>query len=148
MKTSRLDIGDWLAGAGGLLLLVALFVPWFGRDDPYCVEIVGVDCPQGASFDAWQAFSLVDVILLLAAAAGIAMAVIAVANAKTDLPITSAAMTVPLGLLATFLVAYRVIDPVGDLSRKAGLWLGLIGAASITYGSWRSIRDERSAAVL
>jgi hypothetical protein len=126
MKLERLQSGEWLACAGGALLLVALFLPWFG------------------DADAWQAFDVVDVILLIAALAGIGVAGFAAANAKTDAPISSAALTVPIGAVATLLVLYRLIDPVAGLAREVGLYLGLLAAAGITYGSWRSIRDERA----
>ncbi|MEK6278103.1 MAG: hypothetical protein AABM29_08830 [Actinomycetota bacterium] len=126
MRLERLRSGDWLAGAGGALLLVALFLPWFGEAD------------------AWRAFDVVDVILLIAALAGVGVAVFAAANAKTDVPITSSALTAPVGAIATLLVLYRLIDPVGGLDREVGLYLGLLAAGWITYGSWRSTRDERT----
>jgi hypothetical protein len=126
MRIDRLGTGEGLAGAGGVLLAVALFLPWFG------------------DLDAWQAFDVVDVLLLLAALAGIGVAILAAANAKTDVPVASAALAVPIGLLATALVLYRVLDPVGDASRKIGLFLGLAGAAAIAYGCMLAIRDDRT----
>jgi hypothetical protein len=126
MRLDRLRSGELLAGTGGALLVVALFLPWFG------------------DADAWQAFDVLDLVLLLAGLTGVAVAVIAAANAKSDAPIASAALIVPVGLLATLLVLYRVLDPVGDSSRRIGLYLGLAGGAAIAYGCWRSIRDERA----
>ena len=89
-------------------------------------------------------FLLATLILLLAGLSGVAVGVLTAANSKTDLPITSAALAVPLGLLALLLVVYRLLDPVGGLDRRFGLYLGLVAAAAVTYGCWRSIRDERT----
>jgi hypothetical protein len=139
MKLDRLRGGELLAGGGGILLLGTMFLPWFGKVSPFCTPLEGYSC--GHDFNAFQAFGFTDIWLLLAALAAIAMA-LAGANAKTDAQITSAAMTVPLGLVATLLVLYRVIDPPGSLDHRIGVFLGLAGCIAITYGSWRAVRNE------
>jgi hypothetical protein len=144
MRLDRLRGGELLAGAGGALLLGAMFLPWFGKVSPFCVPLEGYAC--GRNFDAWQAFGFTDVWLLLAAIAAIAMA-IAGANSKTDAQITSAAMTVPVGFVATLLVLYRVLEPVGKLELRFGLIIGLGACVAITYGSWRAVRNERPSKV-
>jgi hypothetical protein len=144
LRLERLRIPELLAGAGGALLLVTLFLPWFGKISPYCVALPGYSC--GRDFDAWQAFGFTDVLLLVAALAGIAMAA-AASWPKTDAAITSAALTFPLELLATILVLYRLLDPVGQLDPRYGIFVGLGACAALTYGSWRAMRDERPARV-
>jgi hypothetical protein len=137
----RLRGGELLAGSGGALLAVAMFLPWFGKVSPYCQPFPGYSC--GRNFDAWKAFGFTDVVLLAAALAGIGVAVLAGASSKTDAQITSAAITVPIGLLATVLVLYRVFEPVGKLDTRFGLFLGLAACLAITYGSWRALRNDR-----
>jgi hypothetical protein len=144
MRLDRLRGGELLAGAGGALLAVALFLPWFGKVSPYCVPLPGHSC--GRNVSAWEAFGFTDVVLLFAAIAGIAMA-IAGAKSKTDSQITSASMTVPIGFLASLLVLYRVFEPVGNLDLRFGLFLGLASCLAVTYGSWRAVRNERPSRV-
>ncbi len=134
-----------LAGAGGALLFVTLFLPWFGKVSPFCVPLTGHSC--GHDFDAWKVFDFTDVVLLAAALCGLVMAVLAGASSKTDTQITSACLTVPIGLLATVLVFYRVFEPVGKLEPRFGLFLGLAACMAITYGSWRAVRNERPSTV-
>ena len=122
------------------MLLGVLFAPWFGKVSPFCVPLPGRSCER--NFDAWQAFGVTDVVLLLAALSGIGLALVSGASSKTDAQITSAAMTVPIAFLATLLVLYRVIEPVGTLDPRYGLWIGLGACAAITYGSWRAVRNE------
>jgi hypothetical protein len=51
-----------------------------------------------------------------------------------------------LGALAVLVILYRLIDTPApgdlpdavDVSRKIGLFIGLIGAAGVAYGGWRS----------
>lgn len=126
MRLDRLGSGEALAGAGGLLLLVALFLPWFDQAN------------------AWEAFDVVDVILFGAALAGISVGIVTAVNAKTDAPVASAALAVPVGFLASVLVLYRVLNPVADLDRRFGLFLGLVASLAVTYGCWRAVRDERT----
>lgn len=134
-----------LAGAGGALLAVTLFLPWFGKVNPFCVPFPGYSC--GRNFDALQAFGFTDLVLLLTAAAGIGVAVLAGSSPKTDSQITSASMTVPVALMATLLVLYRVFEPVGKLDPRYGLFLGLAACLAVTYGSWRAVRNERPSRV-
>jgi hypothetical protein len=134
-----------LAGGGGALLFVTLFLPWFGKVSPFCVPLQGHSC--GHDFDAWKVFDFTDVVLLAAALCGLAMAVLAGSSSKTDTQITSACLTVPIGLLATVLVFYRVFEPVGKLDPRFGLFLGLAACMAITYGSWLAVRNERPSRV-
>jgi hypothetical protein len=129
---------------GGALLAVALFLPWFGKVSPVCTPLIGHSC--GRNLSAWQAFGFTDIVLLAAALSGIAMAV-AGGQPKTDSQITSAAMTVPIGFLASLLVLYRVFEPVGKLDPRFGLFLGLGACLAVTYGSWRAVRNQRPSRV-
>jgi hypothetical protein len=145
VRLDRLRGGELLAGAGGALLFVTLFLPWFGKVSRFCVPLPGHSC--GHNFDAWKVFGFTDVVLLAAALSALAMAVLAGASSKTDMQITSACLTVPIGLLATLLVLYRVFEPVRELDPRFGLFLGLAACVAITYGSWRAVRNERPSTV-
>jgi hypothetical protein len=133
-----------LAGAGGAVLLGAMFLPWFGKVSPYCVPLPGYAC--GRNFDAWKAFAATDLVLFATALAGIYVAV-AGTGAKTDTQITSASLTTPLASLATLLVLFRLIDPVGKLDLRFGIYVGLLGCLAVTYGAWRAVRDEKPSKV-
>jgi hypothetical protein len=143
VRLDRLRGGDLLAGAGGALLAVALFVPWFGKVNPFCEPFPGYSC--GRNFDALQAFGFTDLVLILTAAGGLAVAFFAARSTKTDTQITSAAMTVPVALLATLLVVYHVFEPVGKLDIRFGLYLGLLACVAVTYGAWRAVRNPNPA---
>lgn len=145
MKLERLRGGDLVAGVGGAFLVVTLFLPWFGKVSPFCAPLAGHSC--GHNFSAWRVFHATDIVLLAAGLAGIGMALLAAGSSKTDFQITSAAVTVPIGLLATILVVYRLINPVGSLDPRVGIYLGLVGCVAVTYGSWRAIRNDQPSRV-
>jgi phosphotransferase system glucose/maltose/N-acetylglucosamine-specific IIC component len=152
MDTDRMRTGEMIAGIAGVLLLIIMFLPWFGIDlgisdavdEAQDLGITVPDVQDSVNFNAWESFGFIDIILFLTAIVAIGMAT-ATAMARTvALPVAASAITTALGFLSTVLVLYRVIDPVGDggVSRKYGLFLGLIAAAAVTYGGWRAMQEE------
>jgi hypothetical protein len=135
MDTSRLTTGDIVAGVGGIVLLISLFLPWYGVSSG----------PISITGSGWETLGFIDILLFLISVAVIA---IVVAKALGALPGDVPAPVILLGLggLAVLLVLYRIIDiPVDgdipdsvDLSRKIGIFIALIAAAAVTYGGWRT----------
>jgi hypothetical protein len=139
MDTSRLTTGDMIAGAGGIVLLISLFLPWYGVS----VDIAGFSASESGS--GWQALGFIDILLFLISVAAIAIVVARAAGAlPADLP--APVILLGLGALAVLLVLYRIIDIPADgdvpdqvdLSRKVGIFIALIGGAALAYGGWRT----------
>ena len=59
MDLRRLRAGEWIAGVAGLVLLVALFLPWYGD--------------EAGSRTGWQSLGALDVVLAIATGGLIAM---------------------------------------------------------------------------
>ncbi len=116
--------GELVGAVGGLGLLISSFLPWYS---------VG-----GESVTAWQAFSVVDVLMAAAAAASLILAVVVLARLSVSYPIAGNAIATLFGLIALALVVYRLIDPpgAGSPSRDVGAWLGLVSAAAVTIGGY------------
>jgi hypothetical protein len=138
MNTSRLTPGDISAGVGGVVLLISLFLKWYGAS----VSVAGFSA--SASVTGWEAMSFIDILLFLISVAAIA---IVAAKAAGQLPaeVPAGVVLLALGALAVLLVIYRIIDiPAGDvpdevdLTRKIGVFIALIGAAGVAYGGWRT----------
>ena len=137
----NLRTGEKIAGASGVLLILIMFIfDWFTADVGFGVSFGG---------NAWEVFGGIDIVLFLAALAGIALAVMAASQSQVDMPVALSAITAGLGGLATLLVIYRIISPpdggAGDLidvSRSIGVFLGLIAAAGVTYGGWMAMQEE------
>jgi hypothetical protein len=139
MDTSRLTPGDISAGVGGIVLLVSLWLPWYGIS----IDVRGFSASENGS--GWEVFSTIDIFLFLIAVAAIVLVALkASGRLPADVPI--AVVLLALGALAVLLILYRLIDSPApsdlpdevDVSRKIGIFIGLIGAAGIAYGGWRS----------
>jgi len=137
MDTSRLTPADMIAGVGGIVLLISLFLPWYGA------SAEGVDLSVTVS--AWESLSLIDIILFLCAVAAIA---VVAARAAAALPpdIPAGVVLLAAGALALLLCLFRLIaipdsgdvpDSV-DLSREIGVFLAVLASAAVAYAGWRA----------
>jgi hypothetical protein len=140
MDVNRLSTGEKVAGISGLALLIIMFLfSWFSLED----------IPEGG-LNAWESFSLIDLALLLAVIAGIALAVTAASQSRVDLPVTLSAITAGLGILAVVLIVFRIISPPDfealgievELERSIGVFLGLLAAAGVAVGGWLAMQEE------
>ncbi|MEA2401882.1 MAG: hypothetical protein QOK00_2285 [Thermoleophilaceae bacterium] len=154
MAPRRPGPGELLAGAGGLLLLLVMFLPWFGLDGrarvPGINRVITVD---GGNLNAWQAFDSIDVVLALVAALGIAVLVVGLLT-KPPPALTVAAAGA--AALAALLIVYRLIDVpdipiavVGDTTyetgRRLGAFFGLLCTAAIAVGANLAAGEEAAA---
>lgn len=142
----RLSTGEKIAGGSAVLLFVFMFFDWFkvdvdGGNGLFSLSIGG---------NAWEAFSTIDIILMIVILAAVAVAVIRISDAVFEPPFSLNAAVAILGGIAVLLILYRIIDPPGDTSGvpgvdinpAIGIFLGLIAAAGITYGGYRAMQEE------
>jgi hypothetical protein len=127
VERSRLRRGEWIVGAGSVLLLAPmLLLPWFG---------------SSRTVDGWNAlthFRWLAVLTLLAAAA---LLFFQATRRAPAVPATLSLLVTVLGALTSAWLIYRVgIDPAGG--RKVGAWIALAAAITITYGGFSSFRTE------
>jgi hypothetical protein len=133
----RLRQGELVAAVGGLVLFISLFLSWYGLT----LNLFGIS--RSTSINAFDAFSLVWVVLLLAAFAAIGLAVITATQRSVALPVSASVITAALGALATLLVLFRIIfHPVDGLGLRYGAFVGLVGAAAVLVGGYLSMREE------
>jgi len=123
----RLRDEEWIAGAGGIALLASMFLHWY----------------EPAT--AWEAFSLLDVVLAVLALAPLALVALQATRESPSLPVAFSVLTVVAGALASLLILYRIVDQPGPndlVDVQLGAWLGLLAALVTTTGGWRSTRME------
>jgi hypothetical protein len=120
---STLAYGELVGAVGGLGLLVASFLPWYSAG--------------GEDATAWQAFSVVDLVIAAAAVAGLSVGLAVLFRISVSYPVAGSAVATLLGALALLLIVYRLLDPPGgDLDVEFGAWLGLLFAAGVGVGGY------------
>ena len=159
MALNRLRPGEAIAGGCAVALFGVMFATWY--------EIGGnVSGPNGdvlraaaarrgvdLSRDAWQAFGFTDVVMLLAVLAAIALVTLTATQRSVALPVAASVIVTVLGVVATLLVLYRLInepplaigtveapDPLIDTK----LWalIGLLLCGGIALGGFLTMADE------
>ena len=126
MTPRRLDAGAVVAAVGAALLLVSLFLDWYGDD--------------GEGYSAWTVFELIDLLL-----AGIAIIAISTFLSRAGIePRLPQAPFLVLGGGALVLTASQLINEpfvvgLSDFELKTGAWLGLAGAALLLAGAFMSV---------
>jgi hypothetical protein len=127
---NRVRPGELVAGFGGLVLAVAMFLPWYAF--------------RSGNLDAWSAFTAVDIVLGLTALAGLGLFWVTLTRAAPAIPVATGVGTSLLGLIATLCVGVRLVDhPAGSFDTCVGVWIGLAGTLLVLVGAWTGLNDER-----
>jgi hypothetical protein len=141
----RLSTGEKVAGGSAVLLFIFMFFDWFK------VEVSSGDglFSVSAGGNAWESFSTIDIVLLIAVIVAVGVAVLRMTDAIFEPPFSLNAAVAILGGIAVLLILYRIIDPPldtdipgVDISRSLGVYLGLLASAGIAYGGYRAMQEE------
>jgi len=138
----RLSQGQIIAAVGGVVLLVAMFLPWIGISGPTLPSGVvpgGVD--TSTSENIWKGSSL-DIYLAITGVVAILPALMALTDSAEEFSFISAA-TLLLGTVAIILViAFLTVDFPDGADRKIGAFIGLGAAVVIAVGGFRAMQEE------
>ncbi len=130
MSLRRLRVGELLALAGAICVIVSLFERWYEN--------------AFGNLSAWDTFGPAVVLLIAAAAAALALVVSTITERSTALPVAAAVWSTLLGGIAVIAAIVRVLErPDHATSLCVGAWLALAGAILMLIGSWQAMRDER-----
>ena len=149
MDTSRLGRGETIAAASAVALFLIMFIfSWFGVD----ASAGAFSASAGAN--AFESFGFIDLILMLTVIVAIVGAAMSANAQSVNTPVAISSITAGLGILSVLLILFRIISPpdfgIGDfgdiggveVSRKIGVFLGLIAAGGIAYGGWAAMQEE------
>ncbi len=125
---NRLSRGDQITLAGAAVLVISLFLPWYG------IKSGGIDLGGLGTASAFEAMDLLDLLLLVIGVGAIVLTLLAARGGlKTDAgPLVAAG-----GALAVLIILFRIVDQPGPndfIVVKYGAFLGLIAAAVMAGG--------------
>jgi hypothetical protein len=146
-----------------VLLLIATFTGWYGLEVtlPFARSVT-VAVPT-ASTDAWDAFSVLDVLLVATIVSALALACTQATRRSPAIPVSLSVITTVLAIITAVAILVRIIDPPSlqlphpagitdaELSAIAryvhrsvagGAWFGLAAAVLTAVGGWMSMRTE------
>jgi hypothetical protein len=113
----------WLAAAGALVLLISLFLDWFGAG--------------GYSETGWDALDG-DKLIGIFALVALVLIGLELFGATLSLPVEPALVVLGCGALSLLIIVLRFIDLSGF---KYGIYVAFLAAAALTVGGWLEQRD-------
>jgi hypothetical protein len=122
--TRRFEVGPILVALGALLLLVSLFLDWYGSLEAFA-----------GSLTAWAAFEVVDVLL---AALAVAALVVAAGQLVADLEVGDRRWLMPIAAAVAVLVVAEILNPppsAAEATIEQGAWLALAATLVMLSGA-------------
>ena len=141
MDTTKLRLGELIAGVSAILLFIVMFFHWYGIKTGLSSQ--GSAITVGVS--AWQIYSYTDLLLLLLIILTVGMVVLSATERSAAVPISMNAIVTAFGALMTLIVLYRLINQPGPnelVTVKFWGYVGLLLTAGIAVGSFLAMRDE------
>jgi hypothetical protein len=144
-EVSRLRSGEWIASGGALALLIVLFVaPWYGLTGAAkrAAQLAG----QETTINGYNEYTHLRWLILLTIAVALALVILQATRRAPALPVSFSVFVTVLGGLTSLWLIYRVLISVpsggGELDQMFGAYVGLASALVLTYGGYRSMREE------
>jgi hypothetical protein len=140
VDSSRLRTGEIVAGGGGIALFVFLFFDWFSGGAEL-TGTVGNLSVSNVGISGWNALTdLPGFLIMLSGVSGIALACLAAAGQRVNIPVRRGGVTAMLGSLAILLILWRMV--AGSPTLKIGIFLGLAAAVAITAGGLMALAED------
>ncbi|MEA2480164.1 MAG: hypothetical protein QOJ07_2086 [Thermoleophilaceae bacterium] len=145
-----------IAGGSAVLLFFFMFIEWFDATSKKG-EAIPSQYKDDLSYNAWEAFSFIDILLFLLIVIVIAVVVVRLLGVKLPpLPVPLGTIILGAGALATLLILFRLIftpnlEFLGvslkdtgnaDINRSIGVFLGLLAAIGMTVGGFLSMQER------
>jgi hypothetical protein len=131
----KIQFWDLIAAAGGVLLAIGVFLPWYkANPDNRNAVVAGV---HGAGVSAWNAHHLLRYLFLVVAIAPLILLYIIVRDHELSWP--RGELTAVIGIVAFGLAGYLgVIDrpgtPKGEVSLQFGWFVAMLGILLLMGG--------------
>lgn len=138
MDTTRLSRGQIIAAAGGIVLIISLFLDWTSG-----VTITIGTASISTSGNAWDVFSGMDILMALVGLAAIALAVLPMTNASYEAPVK---LDWVLALLGVGTIGWTLGWDLENPNAGVGAWIALFAAIAIAYGGFEAARSPQPVA--
>lgn len=141
----RLRKGEWIVGAGSIVLLASMFLlKWYGLTAAVITtaQRLGIT----TSVNGWHGHTTLRWFMLVTALLGLALAYFQAARRAPAVPVSLGAITFVAALITFLALLYRVLinEPGPDslIDQKVGAFVGLVATLVIVLGAFLSLREE------
>jgi hypothetical protein len=158
--TSRVSFGEMVAAVSAVVLIIVMFLPWYGASAKLSIGGFPGSQSKSVNFSAWQAYGFRDIVLFLIALLVLGYVVLRALDAlPASLPFDAPLGVLVLGGLAAVLVVIGILhipDRAGgalpnfsapgvsvDHGRKFWIFVGFLATLGIAYGGWAALMEGR-----
>ncbi len=135
MDFSRVQRGEYVAMAGGVILLISVFMKWY--ESVSDLAVIGGERGLG-TYSAWDVHSMIRFLLIAAALAPLILAWVIVRDHKLSWPrgqMTSVVAITAIGLMFYVGIVDRPGEPSGEIELEWGWYTAMLGAILMLVGS-------------
>jgi hypothetical protein len=133
MDLRRLRAGEWITAFSGVVLAASLFQPWYTH--------------SSVDYNAWQAFAVVDLMLLVLALLAIGLLFLTASQPTAAVGIAADALLTLVAGAVAVVTFIRVLNIPGSLGpgveRATFAWVGFGAVVGVVVGGTLAMRDER-----
>jgi hypothetical protein len=152
MDTTKLRLGELVAGVSAILLFIVMFFHWYGiktgvssQGSAILKGLTGQTVGSTVGVSAWSIYSYTDLLLLLLIILAVLMVALSATERSAAVPISMNVVVTTFGALMTLIVLYRLINQPGPndfVTVKVWGYVGLLLTAGIAVGAFLAMRDE------
>jgi hypothetical protein len=152
VSLGRLRGGEWLALAGALGLLAALFLDWFGLDPDALQGALPRAIAEAVAKDGWTSLGWL-LVAMLVVSIGLALWLgVATVTGPATQAVAASVLTTAVAAITALVLLIRVLTqpglgvdaPNALIDVRGGAHLGLVAMLALAAGAWWSLRDERT----
>jgi hypothetical protein len=145
-EPARLRHGEVIAGVAAVVLALVIFIlPWYGLAGE--VGRTASSLGVATTVNGWDGLPTLRWLMLATLLAALALTFFQGSRRAPALPVTLSIIVPALGLLTVLCLIYRVLlavpGPDSLIEARLGAYLGLVAAIVLTYGGYRSLREEQ-----
>ncbi len=142
---SRLRKGEWILGAGSIVLLASMFLlKWYGLTGALAPQAEHLGFPT--SVNGWHGLTTLRWFMLVTIIVSLALVYFQATRRSPAVPVTLSVIGSVVALVTLIALIYRVLinEPGPDslIDQKAGAFVGLIAMLAIMWGGYLSLREE------
>ena len=142
---SRLRKGEWIVGAGGIVLLASMFLlKWYGLTGAVTPQAERLGFPT--SVNGWHGLTTLRWFMLVTIILSLALVYFQATRRSPAVPVSVSVILLVVALITLIALIYRVLinEPGPDslIDQKAGAFIGLIATLAIAWAAYLSLREE------
>jgi hypothetical protein len=152
MDTTKLRLGELIAGVSAILLFIVMFFHWYGiktglssQGSAIFKSVTGQTVGSTVGVSAWDIYSYTDLLLLLLIILAVGMVALSATERSAAVPISLNVIVTLFGGLMTLIVLYRLINQPGPndfVTVKLWGYVGLLLTAGVAAGAFLAMREE------